>query len=221
VLCNSVTADNGSPNVTTAAIVVLVCLIALIVAVAIARRGSVPCQVWLAWLVERDSPFTRTNRASVIIDRSDVRPGMTVLDLGCGPGRLTVPLAQRVGTQGAVVAVDFQEGMLDRAREKARTANITNVQFLRAAAGTGHLGRDRFDRAFLVTVLGEIPDRDAALTEVFEALKPGGLLSVTEVVFDPHFQTRGSVARRAATAGFRETGRHGSRLAFTLILQKS
>jgi len=200
----------------------LVCLIVLIGIVwsVLARSRQIPCHAWLSWLVELDSPFTRTNRAHVIIERSDVRPGMAVLDLGCGPGRLTVPLAQRVGEQGEVVAVDIQEAMLDRAREKARAAGLANVRFVRAAAGQGELGRDRFDRAFLVTVLGEIPDRDAALKEIFAALRPDGILSVTEVVFDPHFQTQGSIIRRAAAVGFRETARHGNRLAFTLILQR-
>jgi len=186
----------------------------------LARSRRIPCQVWLAWLVELDNPFTRTNRADVIIDRSDVRPGMAVLDLGCGPGRLTVPLARRVGAQGHVVAVDIRDGMLDRARDKARAAGLTNIQFIRGAAGEVALGNDRFDRTFLVTVLGEIPDRDAALKEIFAALKPGGTLSVTEVVFDPHFQTRGRVVRRAEAVGFREAARHGKRFAFTLILQK-
>jgi ubiquinone/menaquinone biosynthesis C-methylase UbiE len=116
--------------------------------------------------------------------------------------------------------VDIQDRMLDRAREKARAANVANVQFVRAAAGTGDVGRDRFDRAFLVTVLGEIPDRDAALKEIFAALKPGGVLSVTEVALDPHFQTYRGVARRVAAVGFRETTRYGNRFAFTLILQK-
>ena len=203
-------------------VLVVVGLVALagIAFAVLARFRQIPCQAWLAWLVERDSPFTQTNRAAVIIERSDVRPGMAVLDLGCGPGRLTVPLAQRVGDHGQVVAVDIQDGMLDRAREKARAANLANVQFVPAAAGQADLGRDRFDRAFLVTVLGEIPDRDAALKEVFSALKPGGLLSVTEVVFDPHFQSYQSVAQRAATAGFREAAHQGNRFAFTLILQK-
>jgi 2-polyprenyl-3-methyl-5-hydroxy-6-metoxy-1,4-benzoquinol methylase len=209
---------------TTAAYIVagVACVIVLagIVGSVLARSRRIPCQAWLAWLVELDNPFTRTHRADVIIERSDVRPGMTVLDLGCGPGRLTVPLARRVGTEGQVIAVDIQEPMLDRAREKVRAAGIANVQFVRAAAGQGDLGRDRFDRAFLVTVLGEIPDRDAALKEIFAALQPGGLLSVTEVIFDPHFQTCSSVVRRAEAAGFREAARHGNRVAFTLLLQK-
>jgi len=48
------------------------------------RRRAIPCPVWLRWLVELDNPFTATNRAAVIIEHLDLRPGMTVLDIGSG-----------------------------------------------------------------------------------------------------------------------------------------
>jgi len=170
--------------------------------------------------VELDNPFTKTNRAAVIVQHLDLKPGMAVLDVGCGPGRVTIPIAEQVGQQGEVVAMDIQAGMLHRAEEKARAANLTNIRFLQAAAGEGKLGRNHFDRSLLVTVLGEIPDREAALREIFDALKPGGILSVTEIIFDPHFQTRNTVARLARAVGFREKALHGSRVAFTLNLEK-
>ncbi|MEW6543908.1 MAG: hypothetical protein AB1411_09895 [Nitrospirota bacterium] len=47
-------------------------------------RQSLPCPVWLRWCVELDNPFTKTNRAAVIVDHLGLQPGMTVLDLGCG-----------------------------------------------------------------------------------------------------------------------------------------
>ena len=171
-------------------------------------------------MVELDNPFTKTNRAATIVERLDLWPGMVVLDVGCGPGRLTIPTATRVGSAGSVVAMDIQSGMLQRAREKARAANLTNIEFLQAGVGEGKLGRNRFDRAVLVTVLGEIPNRDAAMREIFDALKPGGILSVTEVIFDPHFQSRQTVARLARTGGFREKAFHGNAIAFTLNLEK-
>ena len=183
------------------------------------RWHSLPCPVWLHWFVELDNPFTKTNRASVIIEHLDLAPGMTVLDAGCGPGRLTVPLAERVHP-GEVMAVDIQEGMLARAGEKARQANVNNVCFVQAGVGEGKLPRDYFDRAVMVTVLGEIPDQRAALEEVFDALKPSGILSVTEVIFDPHFQRRGKVTQLAQVAGFRERAFFGNRIAFTLHLEK-
>jgi ubiquinone/menaquinone biosynthesis C-methylase UbiE len=184
------------------------------------RRHSLPCPVWLRWFVELDNPFTKTNRAAMILQHLHLHQGMTVIDIGCGPGRVTVPLAKGVGQQGKVVAMDIQAGMLKRAREKAATANLHNIQFLHAGVGDGKMGSNIYDRAVLVTVLGEIPDRAAAMREIFQALKPGGLLSVTEIIFDPHFQPRCTLTRFASQAGFREREFYGNRLAYTLNLEK-
>lgn len=184
------------------------------------RRSELPCPAWLRWMVEMDNPFTKTNRAAVIISYLGLQPSMKVLDAGCGPGRLTVPAAQAVGPQGSVLALDLQAGMLQRAREKAQTAGLNNVQFMQAGLGEGKLEPGQFDRALLVTVLGEIPDQERALKEIFAALKPGGILSVTEVVFDPHFQNRETIIRVGKAAGFREKAFFGRRLAFTLHLEK-
>jgi ubiquinone/menaquinone biosynthesis C-methylase UbiE len=184
------------------------------------RRYSLPCPVWLRWLVELDNPFTQTNRADVIVQYLDLQPGMKVLDIGCGPGRLTIPVAKQVGQQGEVVAVDIQPGMLRWAQEKAQAANLTNIRFLQVGVGEGKLGRSQSDRALLVTVLGEVPDREAALKEIYDALKPGGLLSVTEIIFDPHFQSYDTVLRLTGAVGFREEKFIGNRIAFTLNLKK-
>ena len=72
----------------------------------------------------------------------------------------------------------------------------------------------------MADVLGEIPERETALKEIFEALKPNGLLSVTEVIFDPHFQSRNTVQELAEAVGFREKECFGNRLAYTMILEK-
>lgn len=186
----------------------------------VSRRRSLPCPVWLRWLVELDNPFFRTNRAGVIVGHLGLQPGMSILDAGCGPGRLTIPIAQCVGEGGEVVAMDIQSGMLDRVQERARAANLTNIRLLHAGIGEGRLGRNRFDRALLVTVLGEIPDREAAVKEIFDALKPGGILSVTEIIFDPHFQRRSAVARLAGNTGLRKKAIYGSRIAYTMNFEK-
>ncbi len=184
------------------------------------RRYLLPCPFWLRWLVEFDNPFTETNRTGTIIEHLNLQPGMKVLDIGCGPGRLTIPIAARVGPQGEVTAVDIQPGMLRRAKEKAQASNLNNIQFLQAGAGEAKLPRSQADRALLVSVLGEIPNREGALKEIFEALKPGGILSVTEIIYDPHFQGRATVLRLAGNAGFQEHGFYGNKYAFTLNLKK-
>jgi len=184
------------------------------------RRTSLPCPSWLAWLVELDNPLATNSSARSIIQRLDLELGMKVLDAGCGPGRVTIPLAQSLGTQGEVVAIDIQPRMLRRAKDKARAAGLTNTQFLQLAIGAGKLDANQYDRVILVTVLGEIPDRQSALQEIYLALKPGGILSVTEIMFDPHYQSRQTILQLANPTGFQEKAFFGHRFAFTLHLAK-
>jgi len=208
----------------TSSIIVLVIVVAIAIGTILwrlaSRRQSVPCPVWLRWLVELDNPFTKTNRAAYIVETLALSRGMKVLDAGCGPGRLTVPLARSVGPTGRVVALDIQPGMLARARTRTETAGLANVEFVAAALGGGSLPDNDFDRAVLVTVLGEIPDRAVALAELFDALKSGGFLAIVEVIFDPHFQPRRTVTDLAVSAGFRERAFFGHRWAYVMHFEK-
>jgi len=186
----------------------------------ISRRHSAPCPAWLGWLVELDNPLARAARADAIVSHLALEPGMQVLDLGCGPGRVSLPVARELGPTGRLVAADMQQDMLERAAEKIGAARLENVELRLAAAGEGRLGNAQFDRALLVSVLGEIPDRETALAELFDALKPGGILSITETLFDPHYQTRNTVTRLATAAGFVEGAWFGNKLAYTVNLVK-
>ena len=186
----------------------------------LSQRQALPCPSWLGWMVELDNPLTRVNRAQFIVEQIGLEPGMIVLDAGCGPGRVTLPLAKAVGSQGKVVALDVQEEMLARVRTKAVAAKLDNIQYLQAELGKGNLPQNKFDLAILVSVLGEIPNQEAAMQEIYAALKPGGVLSITEVIFDPHFQGRKRVQRLAETVGFSEKGFLGKRLAYTMHVEK-
>jgi len=203
-------------------ILAVVCIIGLVFAFwhVGSRRFQLPCPVWLRWMVEMDNPFTKTCRAQTIIEHLGLESGMAVLDAGCGPGRLTIPIAGRVGDHGCVVAMDIQEGMLARTKQKALAEALSNIDFLHAGLGQGTLGSNRFDATVLVTVLGEIPNRAKALKEIYGALKPAGILSVTETVFDPHFQRRGTVSRLAGEAGLVPVESFGNRMSFTMNFQK-
>jgi ubiquinone/menaquinone biosynthesis C-methylase UbiE len=206
-------------------LLILIVLIALFIIIALAwrvasRRYTIPCPVWMKGLL--DTPFSgaMSARTQKTIQRLGPGPGMNVLDAGCGPGRLTIPLARTVGPKGEVTAIDIQEGMLDEAKKRAQAADLTNIRFLRTGIGEGRLERDRFDRAVLVTVLGEIPDRDAAFREIFDALRPGGILLVEETIRDPHFQTRSTVRRLASASGFVEKEFFGNYFSYTLTFTK-
>lgn len=184
------------------------------------RRQEIPCPAWLYWMVELDNPFAKANTARAIVETLQLKPGMAVLDAGCGPGRLTLPLARAVGPQGKVCALDLQPEMLERTRKKTNEAGLENVEFRQAGLGQIDLGGNNLDRAILVTVLGEIPQREEALQAIFRALKPGGILSITETLFDPHYQRRKTVIALAEKAGFQKKAGYGNRLAYTLHFSK-
>lgn len=184
------------------------------------RRRALPCPSWLRWMVELDNPFAKSNRAAFIVGHMELQPGMTVLDAGCGPGRVTIPLAKAVAPDGIVVAADLQEGMLKSVAVKAREAGIQNVKTLREEIGQGKLDERSFDRALVAAVLGEVPDRGAAMAELFRTLRPGGMLAIAELIFDPHFQRRSVVSELALGAGFRQRAMFGNRMAYMLLLEK-
>src|SRR5215208_234358 len=98
-----------------------------------------------------------------LIERLDLTPGMRVLDAGCGPGRLTIPLAKAVGPAGEIVALDGQPGMLAKLEDRLKAGGITNVRLLRASLGEGVLQERRFDRVVLATVLGDVRYRASAV----------------------------------------------------------
>jgi ubiquinone/menaquinone biosynthesis C-methylase UbiE len=79
---------------------------------------------------------------------------------------------------------------------------------------------EQFERAFLVTVLGEIPDQEKALREIYGLLTPGGILSVTELLPDPHYQRQSVVRELALRTGFIPTVVYSNYRAFTMNLMR-
>jgi len=116
---------------------------------------------------------------------------------------LLIPAAQRVLPGGEAVGIDIQQGMIERLKAKAEKAGVTNLTAILGDATQPHVPEASFDLVFLCTALGEIPDRAPALTQCHRALKPGGVLSITEIFGDPHYQSRSVVQRLAEAAGFR------------------
>jgi cyclopropane fatty-acyl-phospholipid synthase-like methyltransferase len=183
------------------------------------RYRSLACPASLSWLVE--NPYMNAVAGpDKVLQRLCLEEGMRLLDVGSGPGRLALPAANCVGKTGEVVALDIQSKMLEKLRARAEAMGLDNVSTVNAAAGSGHTDKDYFDRALMVTVLGEIPNKSKALNEVYQSLRQGGILSVTEVIPDPHYTSQNRVRTLCREAGFDEIDSYGSWLAFTINFMK-
>ena len=155
-----------------------------------------------------------------LVDRLRLAPGMHVLEVGPGSGVFTVEVAHRLGPTGYLAAVDVQPQMLAKTEDKIRAAGLANVETLLADAAELPFADQSFDLAFFVTVLGEIPDKAAALAEAHRVLRPGGRLSVTELLMDPDYSLRSTVIARCREAGFALSEEYGNFFAYTVNFQK-
>jgi ubiquinone/menaquinone biosynthesis C-methylase UbiE len=106
--------------------------------------------------------------------------------------------------------------MIAAVDKKVRAAGLTNVETRVASAYELPLEDESVDRAFLVTVLPEIPDRQRALAELHRVLRPGGVLSITEEFMDPDYPLARTTIHWAAEAGFELAERHGNWWRYTL-----
>lgn len=178
-----------------------------------ARFGrSSPCPASLSWLV--DSPLRRRS-VGPVLDRIGIRPGERVLELGPGPGTFTVDAARRAGVEGRLIAVDIQPGMIAQVDRRVREAGLANVETHVASAYDLPIGEQSVDRAFLITVLPEIPDRSRALAELRRVLRPDGMLSITEEFYDPDYLFLRETVRLVEAVGFRFDERFGNLWAYT------
>src|SRR4051812_34530357 len=115
-----------------------------------------------------------------LIAQLQLTPTSRVLEVGPGPGFFSVDVARAV-PRGRLELVDIQHEMLEKARRRLRRAGIRRVGFTQANAAALPFRPDLFDAAFLVAVLGEIPDSQACVASIARLLRGGGRLVFVEL----------------------------------------
>ncbi|MCU1607870.1 MAG: Methyltransferase type 11 [Modestobacter sp.] len=120
---------------------------------------------------------TAENSAGYLL--ASLRPGLDVLDVGCGPGTITVDLARRVAP-GRVVGLDVSPAPLDEARELAAREGVA-VSFTVGNVYALEAGDDSFDVVHAHQVLQHLTDPVAALREMARVCRPGGVLAVRDI----------------------------------------
>jgi ubiquinone/menaquinone biosynthesis C-methylase UbiE len=136
------------------------------------------------------------------LERAHVEPGATVLEVGPGTGYFSVEASRMIGGGGRLLCLDIQRPMLAELSGHLRDASVINADLLLGDATRLPLADDSVDSAYLVAVLGEVPDRPQALQELRRVLRRGGVLSITETLTDPDYQFEDSVRDVCRAVGF-------------------
>jgi ubiquinone/menaquinone biosynthesis C-methylase UbiE len=173
------------------------------------RRNPSACPYSQRFWVEAPHPFITRER---LREALEPKPGERLLEVGPGTGYYSLPVADWIRPGGRLDMLDVQQEMLDHTMLRAAEAGLDNITPARGDAREMPYEDGSFDGAFLVTVLGEVPDQDAALRELRRVVKPGGRIVVGELVGDPHMVTHKALRRRAEAAGLQVQGGLGGAL---------
>lgn|GEM_PF-551457 len=145
-------------------------------------------------------------------------PGMTVLDLGCGTGTFTAEMAQMVGEQGRVHAVDLQAPLLQEAQARVQAANLqARVAFHHCGAYQLPLESNSVDLAVMIATFSQLSDKPAVLRELRRVLKPGARLAVSEELPDPAYLPPQITRRWIEGTGYRYGGQSGTLFCYSQI----
>jgi SAM-dependent methyltransferase len=115
-----------------------------------------------------------------MLDEAGIGQGMRVLDIGCGPGEVSLMLSRRVRDDGHVFAVDRNPRMLELARENARRAGISNLTFIEGGFDVAFPERGTLDAVVGRRVLMYQPDAAQAVAQLVDAVRSGGLIAFHE-----------------------------------------
>ncbi len=133
--------------------------------------------------------------------RPYITEGMTVLDVGCGPGFFSIEMARMVGKSGRVIAADLQEGMLQKLNEKVKGTELEE-RILLHKCGEDNIGvSEPLDFVLLFYIVHEVPNKEHFFNEIRTILKPQGQVLIVEPPFHVSKSAFEETIRKAGRAG--------------------
>jgi ubiquinone/menaquinone biosynthesis C-methylase UbiE len=181
------------------------------------RKHPSACPYGQRFWVEAPHPLITRARLRDVLDP---KAGERILEVGPGTGYYTLDVAEWVSPGGQVDIIDLQQEMLDHTMRRADEHRLTNIAATRGDARQLPYPDACFEAAYLITVLGEIPDQHAALRELARVLKPGGRLVVGELFGDPHWVSPSRLRERAEHVGLTFGRRLGSPIGYFSRFQR-
>jgi ubiquinone/menaquinone biosynthesis C-methylase UbiE len=159
----------------------------------------------------------------LILERSGVKTGIRVLDLGAGSGIYSFKVALSVGNDGQVIALDIQSDMLKIIKEKLKqpeNKKITNIEVVNADAAKLPFDSFSFDVVIMVSVFQEFVDKLGVLKEVRRVLKNDGVLAISETLPDIDYYLPQTLKKIVSKAGFNEKETKGNWFSYTMRFVK-
>ena len=181
------------------------------------RKHPSACPYGQRFWVQPPHPLITRARLRRVLDP---QPGERILEVGPGTGYYTLDAAEWITPGGRLDIFDLQQDMLEHTMRRVRERGLGYVTATQGDARTLPYPDASFDAAYLVAVLGEIPDQDAALRELARVLRPGGRVVVGELFGDPHWVSPTKLRRRAERAGLALEQRSGSPLGYFARLRR-
>jgi len=179
------------------------------------------CPAWLSFSL--DFGLRRAVHGPEEILRDLVRPGMTALDIGCGPGFFSIPMARMVGEGGRVIAADIQKRMLERLVRNARSAGMEAriVPHLASPADVGVSERVDFILAFWM--VHEVPEahRGYFFGQIAGLMKPESRFLLVEPKIHVPEGSFERTCNTARDAGLSEISRPGIRLSRARLYERA
>jgi ubiquinone/menaquinone biosynthesis C-methylase UbiE len=150
-----------------------------------------------------------------------IEEGMTVLDIGCGPGFFSIEMAKMVGESGKIIAADLQEGMLEKVRAKIKGTELEGHITLHKCQENQTGVSENVDFILLFYVVHEVPNMEEFFNEIVKILKPNGQVLVVEPPFHVSKTAFEETIRKAREAGFTEVERPKMLLSKAALLKKN
>jgi SAM-dependent methyltransferase len=150
-----------------------------------------------------------------------IKEGMTVLDVGCGPGFFAIDMAELVGESGRVIAADLQDGMLRKIRNKIQGTELEKRITLHRTE-TDRIGVSAaVDFVLVFYMFHEVPDQKAFLDEIGSILKPNGQVLIVEPPFHVSKSAFAEMVRNAGNAGLERVEKPNVFLSKTAVLKRA
>lgn len=182
------------------------------------RKNPSACPYGQRFWVEAPHPFITRDRLREVLRP---QPGERLLELGVGTGYYSCELAEWLAPNGTLELFDLQQKFLDHTIQAAAQRGLTNLVPTQGDATDLPYEDASLDAVILTAVLGEIPDRAAALREIHRVLKPTGRLVVGELFGDPHFTSLKTLRQLGVEAGLDLTESSGPPFGYFARLNRS